>query len=122
MKIANLLTDNKLVACANIRVDGLNRAPVDTLPLMAAYRDFDAARIDATNRNKTERNAARKAKLGAIIARSEEHTSELQSLMRISYAVFCLKKKKTRKEYSTCDTDNTNRDLESKTQTKNPNN
>src|SRR3546814_2061630 len=28
--------------------------------------------------------------------RSEEHTSELQSLMRISYAVFCLKKKKTR--------------------------
>src|SRR3546814_6318294 len=29
-----------------------------------------------------------------IAARSEEHTSELQSLMRISYAVFCLKKKK----------------------------
>src|SRR3546814_4180999 len=29
-------------------------------------------------------------------ARSEEHTSELQSLMRISYAVFCLKKKNTR--------------------------
>src|SRR3546814_2871762 len=31
---------------------------------------------------------------GAVVARSEEHTSELQSLMRISYAVFCLKKKK----------------------------
>src|SRR3546814_1556160 len=30
-----------------------------------------------------------------IARRSEEHTSELQSLMRISYAVFCLKKKKT---------------------------
>src|SRR3546814_2075484 len=30
----------------------------------------------------------------AWLARSEEHTSELQSLMRISYAVFCLKKKK----------------------------
>src|SRR3546814_1914021 len=30
-----------------------------------------------------------------IHARSEEHTSELQSLMRISYAVFCLKKQKT---------------------------
>src|SRR3546814_10764102 len=30
-----------------------------------------------------------------VEARSEEHTSELQSLMRISYAVFCLKKKKT---------------------------
>src|SRR3546814_8642457 len=36
-------------------------------------------------------------------ARSEEHTSELQSLMRISYAVFCLKKKKknTTKTYRT---------------------
>src|SRR3546814_4802521 len=30
-----------------------------------------------------------------VSPRSEEHTSELQSLMRISYAVFCLKKKKT---------------------------
>src|SRR3546814_4299495 len=30
----------------------------------------------------------------AVESRSEEHTSELQSLMRISYAVFCLKKKK----------------------------
>src|SRR3546814_301640 len=32
--------------------------------------------------------------------RSEEHTSELQSLMRISYAVFCLKKKKKKKKYT----------------------
>src|SRR3546814_4882826 len=31
--------------------------------------------------------------LPGIVGRSEEHTSELQSLMRISYAVFCLKKK-----------------------------
>src|SRR3546814_8421271 len=45
---------------------------------------------------------------GARSSRSEEHTSELQSLMRISYAVFCLKKKKqqndtkiTHKEYKT---------------------
>src|SRR3546814_6596047 len=50
--------------------------------------------------------AARSAKLigaparGAAraMARSEEHTSELQSLMRISYAVFCLKKKKQNKD------------------------
>src|SRR3546814_7568701 len=33
--------------------------------------------------------------------RSEEHTSELQSLMRISYAVFCLKKKKSTKKHAT---------------------
>src|SRR3546814_8736942 len=32
--------------------------------------------------------------------RSEEHTSELQSLMRISYAVFCLKKKKKQKKHT----------------------
>src|SRR3546814_4326838 len=32
-----------------------------------------------------------------LVERSEEHTSELQSLMRISYAVFCLKKKKNHK-------------------------
>src|SRR3546814_5652416 len=36
----------------------------------------------------------------AVEDRSEEHTSELQSLMRISYAVFCLKKKK--KQNTTC--------------------
>src|SRR3546814_3683821 len=34
-------------------------------------------------------------------ARSEEHTSELQSLMRISYAVFCLKKKKKQNHHMT---------------------
>src|SRR3546814_6896258 len=34
------------------------------------------------------------------LSRSEEHTSELQSLMRISYAVFCLKKKKKKTEKS----------------------
>src|SRR3546814_7753020 len=34
----------------------------------------------------------------SIEARSEEHTSELQSLMRISYAVFCLKKQQTTRQ------------------------
>src|SRR3546814_4727521 len=37
--------------------------------------------------------AAFSAIFGLLLIRSEEHTSELQSLMRISYAVFCLKKK-----------------------------
>src|SRR3546814_8061763 len=35
-----------------------------------------------------------------VSTRSEEHTSELQSLMRISYAVFCLKKKKEKQNHS----------------------
>src|SRR3546814_5781267 len=38
------------------------------------------------------------AELPGAISRSEEHTSELQSLMRISYAVFCLKKQKQKHE------------------------
>src|SRR3546814_4176458 len=37
----------------------------------------------------------------AVIGRSEEHTSELQSLMRISYAVFCLKKKNKKIRHTT---------------------
>src|SRR3546814_8693706 len=43
----------------------------------------------------TQQNAA------LVEQRSEEHTSELQSLMRISYAVFCLNKKKKQKHKST---------------------
>src|SRR3546814_3437369 len=39
-------------------------------------------------------SVASETRAEVTIARSEEHTSELQSLMRISYAVFCLKKKK----------------------------
>src|SRR3546814_2938753 len=44
-----------------------------------AYRRTGAARVESVQRS--------------VRCRSEEHTSELQSLMRISYAVFCLKKK-----------------------------
>src|SRR3546814_997541 len=51
------------------------------------------------NLNRTPRGASpamtlRASRLDSHASRSEEHTSELQSLMRISYAVFCLKKKK----------------------------
>src|SRR3546814_3474803 len=45
--------------------------------------------------------AVRPEVAGRILVRSEEHTSELQSLMRISYAVFCLKKKKRKQTKST---------------------
>src|SRR3546814_8713650 len=42
-----------------------------------------------------EHGSDEQAQSAAVAIRSEEHTSELQSLMRNSYAVFCLKKKKT---------------------------
>src|SRR3546814_9017738 len=43
-------------------------------------------------RNASSSDGAYRPASNAMIVRSEEHTSELQSLMRISYAVFCLKK------------------------------
>src|SRR3546814_3546266 len=58
-------------------------------PAFAHPRALHLVRVQGAGR----RNAGRAFHLGQT--RSEEHTSELQSLMRISYAVFCLKKKKS---------------------------
>src|SRR3546814_8445206 len=56
------------------------------------YRSQDAVRwVDGADQGCRARRAGRR-KLYHHHPRSEEHTSELQSLMRISYAVFCLKK------------------------------
>src|SRR3546814_1386918 len=58
----------------------------------------------AEHRDGAERDAAL-AQIGPVAvfgARSEEHTSELQSLMRNSYAVFCLKKKNKKKNKLEC--------------------
>src|SRR3546814_18701710 len=48
-----------------------------------------------------QRRVPRGTEASVVEDRSEEHTSELQSLMRISYAVFCLKKKTTKITYHT---------------------
>src|SRR3546814_4618780 len=56
-------------------------------------RLIDAGADDTRLTDAFHINWPRDAKV-RVLARSEEHTSELQSLMRISYAVFCLKKKK----------------------------
>src|SRR3546814_10541881 len=72
-------------------------------------RPLDGTRMSAEGATATREMATRgetmrTAILALILAafgRSEEHTSELQSLMRISYAVFCLKKKKHTKQTST---------------------
>src|SRR3546814_1404607 len=70
-----------------------------------AVGDFMAS-VSATYTYKHEEKATKNSPLvqnlaqysSSSWARSEEHTSELQSLMRISYAVFCLKKKKTQQQ------------------------
>src|SRR3546814_9251492 len=60
------------------------------LPLHAPGERHEAERIDGGVRKIVEAIGDQGA--GIAYRRSEEHTSELQSLMRISYAVFCLKK------------------------------
>src|SRR3546814_5050773 len=68
-------------------------------PSTAAARSTDLDRAPPETEEKSmtltpERIVADRRELRDRWYRSEEHTSELQSLMRISYAVFCLKKKK----------------------------
>src|SRR3546814_7886012 len=76
-----------------------DREPADRVnPYFAGHQEQDTPDLDANApflRSNEEQRLNRKALgfLAGIIVRSEEHTSELQSLMRISYAVFCLKKK-----------------------------
>src|SRR3546814_5240934 len=59
-------------------------------------RPQPAARLRWYRREPADPGSAERR--GREVKRSEEHTSELQSLMRISYAVFCLKKKNKTKE------------------------
>src|SRR3546814_8705082 len=62
---------------------GFTHRTADNFKLVVGFREFDG---DLCGRYRIRRCGER---------RSEEHTSELQSLMRISYAVFCLKKQIT---------------------------
>src|SRR3546814_5915868 len=82
------------------------RPPQGRLAVPQAIALAEAARlhgnglIDLTNRAALQLRGVTEQSHGPLLRqlvalRSEEHTSELQSLMRISYAVFCLKKKNT---------------------------
>src|SRR3546814_8697868 len=73
---------------------------------IAAPRDFTAKWLNARlARYSASDGELRFSMMAADEPRSEEHTSELQSLMRISYAVFCLKKKNTHIHTVTTNTD-----------------
>src|SRR3546814_5066454 len=61
----------------------------------AAHRGGAAARVSVASLQQRFGDLRPFRLQTALAVRSEEHTSEPQSLMRISYAVFCLKKKKT---------------------------
>src|SRR3546814_6067740 len=77
-----------------------HRLDDDFAEIIVALGETGAAqRQAARGKDGDGRNAAQSARSAGAMGfhqfqRSEEHTSELQSLMRISYAVFCLKKKK----------------------------
>src|SRR3546814_10896576 len=67
--------------------------PEDELVVSSVGYSEDSGRLLVENASFSFKLGSRVALLGPGGSRSEEHTSELQSLMRISYAVFCLKKK-----------------------------
>src|SRR3546814_6733886 len=72
---------------------------IDGLALEAAFAACDPQTTLIAVASKTFTTIETMTNAASALSRSEEHTSELQSLMRISYAVFCLKKKnKTKKE------------------------
>src|SRR3546814_8667538 len=81
--------------------------------LMMAWMNREALALTAADMASTVLNLGKGSVIsvdpgqGIDVRRSEEHTSEIQSLMRISYAVFCLKKKKTVR--NTAETQNYNR-------------
>src|SRR3546814_9502745 len=89
-----------------VRLPGGNKYQFGKVGLAAAHqpptvvqRVIAKHQLGASFQHACAKNLARLCLLHLLVRnRSEEHTSELQSLMRISYAVFCLKKKKKKKK------------------------
>src|SRR3546814_2987751 len=77
--------------------EAYRRHAAEAVPLFKEFgvtRQVEAWGDDVPDGKVTDFKGAVKAEPGEVVVRSEEHTSELQSLMSISYAVFCLKQKK----------------------------
>src|SRR3546814_6759018 len=77
---------------------GILRSPVGDRTGTRRYHDSRFAKAPHLGKLGQFLGRAPAVRAALHLTRSEEHTSELQSLMRISYAVFCLKKKKTTKQ------------------------
>src|SRR3546814_2136341 len=74
---------------------GFNQRQVMPLGIAPAQHGQERTVVETLQRDHVDLDLKTRIPGGAnALKRSEEHTSELQSLMRISYAVFCLKKKK----------------------------
>src|SRR3546814_6092407 len=92
----------RIVLLTSAAQDALRRYMNEARPSLARHRVVDAVFLNARGGPLSDRGVRvivdrhiRKVAFDRRVSphRSEEHTSELQSLMRISYAVFCLKKK-----------------------------
>src|SRR3546814_5798073 len=83
----------RLTGCRKKRGTGRGRQPGQEQP--EGWRNIRRPSGSSRHRNDDPWNDGLRHRVESLLeaARSEEHTSELQSLMRISYAVFCLKKK-----------------------------
>src|SRR3546814_4542528 len=81
-------------SCLGVAVGGVGATEAVELGAASDGSSGDGkACSEAATSTRTVSALAPSPSLAGVEARSEEHTSELQSLMRISYAVFCLKKK-----------------------------
>src|SRR3546814_5859455 len=89
--IEEAILDAGIPVAGQRRTNARNRLPGETRIRIVEERTGEN-RLDRDAGD--TRTAADEALQAVVVARSEEHTSELQSLMRISYAVFCLKKQK----------------------------
>src|SRR3546814_3927412 len=87
LAIVDVGDNRKITDCIKVGHGSPIAASNRAVSISLAPRPFGAS-IALNKRERLMRHVA------VIGSRSEEHTSELQSLMRISYAVFCLKKKK----------------------------
>src|SRR3546814_4364831 len=86
------------------RIRTNRRGYIAVLPSSRIFTGIAALSLAATAACTTDPQTGQKrmSKAGIGALRSEEHTSELQSLMRTSYSVFCLKKKKLQKLLTQC--------------------
>src|SRR3546814_8576118 len=97
---SDVCSSDLIVVTAQKRSESLQKVPLAITAITSSelersgIRDLQGVAATVPGLNLGEQLGVAKISLRGI-GRSEEHTSELQSLMRISYAVFCLKKKKT---------------------------
>src|SRR3546814_11670000 len=98
VQLSNLFICSLYIFCLRIRRPPRSTRTDTLFPYTTLFRSVRGAEIDRHIVRHHFEKAGEEHRSSWSVAgravRSEEHTSELQSLMRISYAVFCLKKKK----------------------------